>query len=345
MQEASTAFAAWGTRIIGQDEEIMNVRSSSSRRITRTMVLVLAGLACLAMLVQDADARRLGGGRSFGRQSSTVTQQQSTAPSKNAAQQPAPQQSQPPQPAAPQPVPQAGNRWLGPLAGLAAGLGIAALLSHFGVMGPFAEALGSFVLIALLVVAGVVIWRMLRATRRAPYPYHPQTEPQYSMPDERPRAASLADSAARPGSVAAVMSDQGARAAAPTGAESWGIPADFDVPGFTRSAKVHFIRLQTAWDEQNLADIREFTTPEVYAEIKLQLDEEKGRTHHTEVVNLDAELLGIEESAGDYLASVRFSGAIREDEGTAAAFQEVWNLAKPKDGRTGWLLAGIQQIH
>jgi predicted lipid-binding transport protein (Tim44 family) len=155
----------------------------------------------------------------------------------------------------------------------------------------------------------------------------------------------MASVGARPGSVADVLSGSSASASSAPAAP-WGVPADFDVPAFIRSAKVHFIRLQAAWDARNLADIREFTTPEVYAEVKMQLDEERGANHHTEVVGLEAQLLGIEEGATDYLASVRFSGAMREDDSSSAEpFQEVWNLAKPKDGRSGWLLSGIQQLH
>jgi predicted lipid-binding transport protein (Tim44 family) len=125
----------------------------------------------------------------------------------------------------------------------------------------------------------------------------------------------------------------------------WGVPADFDVAGFLRNAKVHFIRMQAASDEKNLADIREFTTPEVFAEIRMQLDEEKGAAGKTDVVNLEAALLGIETGPTDYLASVRFSGSMRENnQAEAAAFEEVWNLSKPVEGRGGWLLAGIQQL-
>ena len=155
---------------------------------------------------------------------------------------------------------------------------------------------------------------------------------------------------AQPGSVAAtagtsvsgiplVQSD-------PAPSSSWEVPADFDATGFLRNAKVYFVRLQAAWDARNLVDIREFTTPEAFAEIRVQVDEQKAANDKTEVVALDAQLLGVETGAHDYLASVRFSGAIRENDMPAAEpFVEVWNLTKPKSGRTGWLLAGIQQIH
>ena len=134
-----------------------------------TLATSLAAVVFALMLVApDADARRLGGGRTFGKQSSSVTQQQAATPSKPAAA-PNQQTSTPGQTPATAPAPPpAGNRWLGPIAGLAAGLGIAALLSHFGLGGAFADGLGSMLLIGLLLMAGVFIWRMLRRGTASP---------------------------------------------------------------------------------------------------------------------------------------------------------------------------------
>jgi len=295
----------------------------------------LALLVGPGMVVQDVEAARMGGGRSFGRQSPNVTRQ--SAPPSQAA--PAQQAGQTPSqpPAQPQP---AGNRWLGPIAGIAAGLGLAALLSHFGLGGAFAEVLGSLIVLALLPLAAVWILRMLRSGPARPAMQR-SAEPAYDSPGAQvgnaPAVAYDSPSQpARPGSVAALGATE----------VPWGVPAGFDTPAFIRSAKVNFIRLQEAWDAKNLTDIREFTTPEVFAELKMQIDESKGKENHTDVVALDAELLGIEESATDYLASVKFSGTIREnDQGSGEPVEEVWNLVKPKNGRSGWLLAGIQQIH
>lgn len=294
----------------------------------------------LTLVAHDADARRFGGGRTFGKQSSTVTQQQAASPSKQTSAPPASNQeaSKPAQPPATAPAPQpAGNRWLGPIAGLAAGLGIGALLSHFGLGGAFAEGLGSMLLVGLLLMAGVFIWRMLRRGTVSPTPVRPM-EPAYATP--APQAAN----SNREVSVLGTPLPASTPAPAPAGAP-WGVPADFDAAGFLRNAKVYFIRMQAASDEKNLTDIREFTTPEVFAEIKMQLDEEKGAVNKTDVVNLDAVLLGIETGPTDYLASVRFSGSMRENnQAEATPFEEVWNLSKPVQGRGGWLLAGIQQL-
>jgi predicted lipid-binding transport protein (Tim44 family) len=314
------------------------------RWLARAAAGAFVVMMALAMVVQDADAARMGGGRSFGRQSPNVTRQ-AAPPTQSAPAQQAGQKQTPPPAAQPQP---SGNRWLGPIAGLAAGLGIAALLSHFGLGGAFAEALGSMLVVGLLVLAAVWIWRMLRGAGNKPA-LQRTAEPSYGSAGDAPvRGYDLASETAQPGSVAALGSaaTSGSAAATPPTAEPWGVPAGFDTPAFIRSAKVNFIRLQEAWDAKNLGDIREFTTPEVFAEIKMQIDETKGANNHTDVVALDAELLGIEESPTDYLASVKFSGTIRENEqGNGEPVEEVWNLTKPKNGRSGWLLAGIQQIH
>jgi len=294
-------------------------------------ITFVSAFFALALVAQDADAGRLGGGRSFGKQSSTYNQRQALPPSKPAQDAskaaPAPAGTPAPQPA--------GNRWFGPLAGIAAGLGIGMLLSHFGLGGAFADGLGSMIVIGLLLFAGVFIWRMLRRSTSSSAPTRP-FEPAYSAHAPQP---------ASPGGGVSVLGTPLAGSTLPTNTDApWGVPADFDVPGFLRIAKVQFLRMQAAWDEKNLADIREFTTPEVFAEIKMQLEEEKGAVNKTEVTNLDATLLGIETSPTDYLASVRFSGSMRENQAGVAPFEEVWNLGKPVDGRSGWLLAGIQQV-
>lgn len=134
-----------------------------------------------------------------------------------------------------------------------------------------------------------------------------------------------------------------AGAALPSAAGS--IPAGFDAEGFLRQAKLNFVRLQAAHDAGDIEDIRNFTTPEVFAEIRLQLDEHGGTAQRTEVVALEAELLEVVEEFRQYIASVRFRGSIREQAGAAAeAFDEIWHLTKPVDGSRGWVIAGIQQV-
>ena len=122
------------------------------------------------------------------------------------------------------------------------------------------------------------------------------------------------------------------------------IPADFDAEGFARTAKVNFIRLQAANDAGNLDDIREFTTPEMFAEIKLAIDERKGAAQETNVTDLSAQVIDVAEEGNRHVVSVHFSGYISEDRSPVESFSEIWHLVKPTDGSRGWVIAGIQQV-
>ncbi|MEN9316644.1 MAG: hypothetical protein RIS35_3037 [Pseudomonadota bacterium] len=310
-------------------------------------VKVLAvALTSFALLASHAEAARLGGGKSSGRQSSNVTERQampqqpgqaSTAPAQQA------QPAAPRQAPAAQPQASGARRWLGPLAGLAAGLGLAALASHLG----FGEELASMMLIALLAVAAIVVVRMIMARRNS---QRPAMQTAYSSagvgPEASVRYAPLPD-APMSGTSAAPSMPASLDTASPAAASgSWRIPEGFDSEGFVRNAKVQFIRLQAAYDSANIDDLREFTTPALFAELRMQLNERGQTPNRTDVVQLEAEILGIETDSATHLASIRFHGLIRETEGGAAeSFDEVWNLEKPVSGQSGWLLAGIQQLH
>lgn len=315
----------------------------------RGKFLVGSMIGALALgMAFEADAKRMGGSRSMGKQSSSVTQQQQQR-------QQAPAQTQPTQQGTQQAAaPTAGAAGAaaatqrrgfmggmgGILGGLAAGLGIAWLLSQFGLAGAAAEFLSNAIIIALVAFAAIWLIRKLRGGSRRQEPAYAgmarQAEPQSNPFAQQPQQP--AAPAFQPAATAAT--------AAPAAQQAWGVPADFDTDAFLRNAKVYFVRLQASWDAANLNDIREFTTPEMFAEIKMDLAERGQSTNQTDVVTLDAELLGIENQADTYLASVRFSGMIRENTGAAAEpFNEVWNLSKPAQGEGGWVLAGIQQVN
>ena len=256
--------------------------------------------------IDEAEAARFGGRRSFGMQRQMVTPR--------------------PAPRAPSAAPGAPRRSLmGPIAGLAAGLGIAALLSHFG-MG---AGMANLLTLALLVMAAVAIFKWLArksaAAQARPSPHDP-----------------LRYAGADPHRGPAVQEFPQGATSPPTGAS---VPAGFDSEAFIRVAKLNFIRLQAANDEKNFDDIREFVSPEVFAEIKVQLDERGDEAQQTDVVTLDAELLEVLTEGNRHVASVHFSGMIRERVGAAAEpFAEVWNLSKPIAGERGWVISGIQQI-
>ncbi|WP_434514770.1 Tim44 domain-containing protein [Dechloromonas sp. ARDL1] len=286
----------------------------------KNFVMMAAALVLgFTLQINDAEAKRLGGGSSSG------MQRQSVAP--NNTHQATPAQA-PRQAAAPAPAAQPKRSWMGPLAGLAAGLGLAALASHFG----FGEELANFMMIALLamVVIGAIAFFM---RKKAAAQGHQGM--QYAG-----AGAPYGSNAAQP-----EFTPAGGSSAAPAAAGMANIPADFDVEGFVRNAKVNFIRLQAANDAGNVDDIREFTAPEMFAEIKLAIDERKGAKQTTDVVQLNAEVIDVAEEASRYIVTVHFSGLIREDDhAPAEAFAEMWHMTKPRDGSRGWVLSGIQQV-
>lgn len=297
------------------------------------LVGLMVAFAALAMVVSDADARRLGGGGSFGRQSQRLSRPTPMQSPNQAAPRPAA-----PPAAAPQTPPvRPASPWRGILGGALVGLGLGALMSHFGMGGAFGSMIGSLLMIALLVFAVMFIVRLFRRNGSGNQPAYAggYSSGQGHTPEIGSR---IEPTGAQPAALQAVP------AAGETNAP-WGVPADFDVPGFLRNAKTYFIRLQAAWDKADVNDIREFTTPEMFGELRLQLQERGASPNNTDVVSLNAELLGIETAANDYLASVKFSGMMKEAENAPAEpFAEIWNLSKPLSGQGGWLLAGIQQL-
>ena len=318
----------------------------------------------LALGSFDAEAaRRLGGGGSIGRQSGNVTQREAQrtppAPGQNQA---APAQNQ----AAPAAAPgQAGaaapkRPWGAMLGGLAAGLGLAWLAHSLGL----GEAFGQFLVIALVVMLGMMVLGWILRSRRTqaagPYAYAggvapadiARPPPQYS-PDKIGN-----DASARPWERGSMAFEAGKYApqgtgiqigSAVAGSTNWAIPAGFDTDSFVAAAKRNFITLQDAWDRADVATLRSMMTDEMVGEIRSQLSEREaqtgGRPNKTDVVMLEAQLLGIEDLGGAYMASVEFSGMIREEPSAGPSpFREVWNMTKPKSGSDGWLVAGVQAL-
>ncbi|MCL2657926.1 MAG: Tim44-like domain-containing protein [Betaproteobacteria bacterium] len=276
-----------------------------------------------ALLASEAEAKRLGGGRSIGMQRTPVTQPARSNATPQQAQQPSAAARPAAGPQQPAPAATGWRKWAGPLAGLAAGIGLAALLSHFGIGAEFAG-------ILLAVLAMFVVWVLIRRMQRG------GAQPQNSM--------QYAGAGASYGPASEALSGAGAASGGALGS-SGNVPADFDVEGFIRTAKVNFIRMQAAHDAGNLDDIREFTSPEMFAELKLDIDARNGRSDKTDVVALNAELLDVSKETNRYVASVRFHGLLREDLASPpAAFDEVWHLTKPADGSRGWILSGIEQL-
>lgn len=271
------------------------------------LISLFAVFLAFGLAAHDAEAKRLGGGKSFGMQRSAPARQDAA---------PAPQRSQQagvPAQAAPQK-----RSWMGPIAGLAAGLGLAALASHFG-MG---EEMANFLMLALLAMAGFMLLRWIMR-RNAP----PAPAMQYAgMPQHHDTQAHF-EAAPRAGGVA----------------QAHRFPAGFDPAAFAREAKLNFIRLQAAFDAGNQDDLRTFTTPEVFAELAMQIAERGATSEPTDVLAVEAEVLEAVEEDHRLVASVRFSGQVREGSAEPAAFEETWHLVKPASGAGGWVIAGIQQ--
>ena len=298
-------------------------------------VVFAFGLTTVAM---DAEAaKRMGSGKSMG------TQRQA-APDK------APAQTSAAAPAAGAGAAAAPSRsWMGPVAGLAAGLGLAALASHLG----FGEELASMLMMGLLaaavmVVIGLVMRKRAAARQGTNQPAHgmqyahvsPGSRPDRSEPAPAYKVAMPAG-----GSVIGSGIGSDVNSGANLGVSTVNrIPADFDVAGFERNAKVNFIRLQAANDAGDLDDLRQFTTPEMFAELRLDLAERGAAKQKTNVVSIQAEVIEVDESALRYLVSVRFTGVMRDElDRTDESFDEIWHLEKLRLGDTGWVVSGIQQ--
>jgi predicted lipid-binding transport protein (Tim44 family) len=318
-------------------------------------------------------ARRMGGGGSMGKQSSNVTQKSTppATPAQNAT------NASAAKPAAPAAAPAAAPKkpWGAMLGGLAAGLGLAWLANTLGLggmLGGIAQAL-MFAMLAFGVFALIRYFMNSRNNKSAGNTFN-STSP-YAMQGAGNAADAVAprsyspqnvgnDASARPwegnttsfdtsnaGQAGKSMIGSGLQssehATGLSGSQSWGVPADFDTAGFLTAAKRNFVTLQDAWDKSDIAALKSMMTDDMAGEIKAQLVErgvQAGVDNKTDVVMLDAKLLGIEEMATEYMASVEFSGMIREEVSVGPApFREVWNMTKAKNGG-GWLVAGVQAL-
>lgn len=277
------------------------------------MSLIIA-ISYMSLLTTVAEAKRMGGGSSFGKSRAMPAKQAQRAPA-----------------AAPAPAPAStGNKWMGPLAGLAIGAGLATMFAGgMGGMGGLGGAMGS-ILMALL-AAGVVMFLISK--------FKKSQQPNMQLAGG-PAAFNAPETTQNPGYSGATYASGAAVASAGN------IPQDFPVDSFLRNAKSSFIRLQAANDRKDINDVRDYTTPEVFAEISMQMQERGNTVQKTEVIVINAELLEVA-NEGDYsIASVRFTGQLSENGGIAENVDEIWHIQKNlKEANAPWLLAGIQQTN
>jgi len=301
--------------------------------IQKTFLVLMLAVSTMAVTISAADAKRLGGGGSIGKQSSNYSRQAPTRPAQ------APTNVTPAKPAAPaaapapaaaQAAPKPASPWKGIVGGALLGLGAGALLSHLGLggagamggMGGMGSMFSSILMTGLLALAAVFLFRMFSRKNGSAVANNNGGngnifQPAYAAPVQasgytpeigshlEPAAAPAVPASTSPSALqgTAFGSSANTEATAPTAPIApWGIPADFDVAGFVRSGKSYFIRLQAAWDRADINDIREFTTPEMFGELRLQLQERGSAQNNTDVVKIDGELLGIETLVNDYLA-------------------------------------------
>ncbi len=311
------------------------------KRLFSLMALVFAfGLSTVAMEAEAA--KRMGSGKSLGTQRQATPDKTPPTATSAAAATPAAAAASP------------GRSWMGPVAGLAAGLGLAALASHLG----FGDELASMVMMGLLAAAVMVaIGFFMRKRAAARQSTAAPQGMQYARVNGG-RAADANDNAAHHAPAYKVSMPAGGRAAIGSGIGSnlgsgsdaastsvSRIPADFDSAAFERNARVQFIRLQAANDARNLNDIRQFSTPEMFAELQLEMAERGNALQETEVVSVQAEVIEVDEDADRYLVSVRFTGVLRAGSSEPdESFDEIWHLVKSRQGAGGWLLSGIQQM-
>jgi predicted lipid-binding transport protein (Tim44 family) len=315
---------------------------------------LLALTVALAFTGAEAEAKRMGGGNSVGKQSSNVTQREA-----------APAAARPATPAAAPAAAAPKRPWGAMLGGLAAGLGLAWLASSLG----FGEGMAQFMTFALaalaiMLVVGFVL-RYLKSRREgagqssdSPFAFQnagASPAPGYSPANvgndasARPWERAGAAFDATPASAGTAAQGGSMIGSALSGSQSWSVPAGFDSEGFLAACKTNFVTLQGAWDRSDISALRDMMTDEMLGQIKTQLAERESHTggtvNKTDVLRLDAQLLGIEETSDVYMASVEFSGMIREDESAGASpFREVWNMTKPRHGSGGWLVAGVQAL-
>ncbi len=310
---------------------------SSSKLLT----LVLS--CALVLVAQDALAKRLGAGESLGKPSANLSQRSDAAPVSAQA--------------APNSAAMTGATgalaatpkgvWGSVIGGAAAGLGLAWLASAMG----FGEEFAQLLLLGLAAVAILAAVALLRRSRPAPstdlvYQAAGSGSGNSQLDPVTPRGYSPKnvgnDASARPW-------EQNPNEAEPGAASGWGVPQGFDTQGFLAASKANFVSLQAAWDRSDIAALRAMMTDGMLEQIKVQLAEReqtRGEApNQTDVVMLEARLLGIEEIGAGYMASVEFSGLIREDVSAGPSpFREVWNITRAKSGPGGWLVAGVQAL-
>ena len=306
----------------------------------------------LFSVAQVAEAKRFGMGKSMGYNKQVAPKQYNTppkaAPAKPAANNPG---------AATRPASGA-SKWLGPLAGLAAGGLLAAMIFGDGFEGI------QFFDILLFALIAFVLFKLF--TRKAQGRAQEQYQPAYSEPErsqysnvdsgqnayrqsnetsQTTQSSSTANN--NTGSIFGADLEDGVGQGMSDRAQYLDeIPAWFDEQGFAEGAKSHFVTLQKAWDNVDLSEMESYCTPELFSALQQELRGVQAGDNHTVVDTLDAEIAAMAVDGEYFIVSVRFTGFIQEDAVKGAhAFNEIWHIRRLASDEGNWQVAGIQQAN
>ncbi|MCQ2044325.1 Predicted lipid-binding transport protein, Tim44 family [Stutzerimonas kunmingensis] len=275
-------------------------------------VLSIFMALCISLtFALDAHAKRFGGGKSFG-----------SAPSHQTRQAPQQTQAAPNQAGRQTPAAASGaSRWLGPLAGLAAGGLLASMFMGDGFEGIQFMDILIFGLIAFL------LFRFLAARRRQQQPAIAGHAPmQRDMPQQP--ATSIFGGSAAPVAAAPVIN----------------APAWFNEQSFVAAAREHFLSLQQHWDANEMDKISEFVTPQLLGFLKQERAEIGDAYQSTYIDDLQIQLDGVDDDAEKTTATLTFTGTAktsRFDQGEP--FSESWRMERAQGENQPWLVAGIRQ--
>ena len=322
-------------------------------------VAIVAITSTILLSGTVVEAKKMGSGSSMGRQSNTVTNNQSSLPPKPVA---APVNAAPkpstPTPTAPQaPAPSRFGGMGGILGGIAAGIGLSYLFSHLGMGAEMGSMFSSLLIVLAVAFIGFWLFRKFMSRNGSspalstgiPGMNFQQSDVStntgnYSQANTSSNASPLQT---MPTSNQMPLIPEPAQSNLPPSVQANLTPNSFaDKENFLENAKKIFLQLQEASDQQNIDVLKEYTSPELFAELRKDMLSRTTAISHTQVLTLAADLLAVEEENHEYLASVRFSGSLREEvNGPVEDFAEVWNWLKPMNSSTGWILCGIQQIN
>lgn len=272
-------------------------------------VLSIFMALCIGLTLSlDVHAKRFGGGKSFGSAPSHQTRQ-------------APQQTQAtPTQAGKTPAAASGaSRWLGPLAGLAAGGLLASMFMGDGFEG--------IQFMDILIFGGIafLLFRFLAARRRQQQPAMAGHAP---MQREMPAQPSIFGGSATSATAAPVIN----------------APAWFNEQNFVAAAREHFLSLQQHWDANEMDKIAEFVTPQLHEFLKRERAEIGDAYQSTYVDDLQIQLDGVDDQADKTIATLTFVGISKNsrfDQGEP--FSESWRMERAQGENQPWLVAGIRQ--